>query len=182
MEANLNLSVYWTLLKYGEWNLFIAATSKGLCYVGSQKKPFEECSDWVKSRLPGSVLVQDDAFMQPYSKEIIEYFQGNRKSFNLPLDFTGTPFQLEVWKALREIPFGLTESYSEIANRIGKPASVRAVGSAIGANPVLITIPCHRVIGKNGSLTGYRGGLEMKTQLLQLEREPALVDRSKQHV
>jgi methylated-DNA-[protein]-cysteine S-methyltransferase len=76
-----------------------------------------------------------------------------------------------VWNALCEIPYGQTQSYSDIANYIAKPASVRAVGTAIGANPVLISVPCHRVIGKNGSLTGYRGGLDMKTKLLQLENE-----------
>ncbi len=98
-----------------------------------------------------------------------------RKNFTIPFDFHGTTFQLDVWKALSEIPYGQTKSYSEIANQIQKPRAVRAVGSAIGANPILITVPCHRVIGKNGALTGYRGGMEMKTKLLKLEHNNALI-------
>ena len=86
------------------------------------------------------------------------------------MDLHGTPFQMAVWEALRKIPFGVTVSYTDIAERIGKPSSVRAVGTAIGANPVLITVPCHRVIAKSGKLTGYRGGLDMKEQLLGLEK------------
>ncbi len=144
----------------------------------SQNKSFEELSDWAKSRFPGSVLVQDDKKLQPYAAELIEYLQGKRRSFTVPFDFHGTAFQIAVWNALCEIPYGQTQSYSDIANYIQKPAAVRAVGAAIGANPVLITVPCHRVIGKNGSLTGYRGGLDMKTQLLHLERENSWVERS----
>lgn len=168
-ETKTNQVIYWTALVHEEWKIYIAATSKGLCYVGSQNKPMEELADWVANRFPNGVLVQDDAKTEPYATELIEYFQGKRKSFSIPFDFYGTPFQLAVWTALCAIPYGQTQSYSDIANQIKKPAAVRAVGAAIGANPVLISVPCHRVIGKNGSLTGYRGGLEMKTKLLQLE-------------
>lgn len=84
------------------------------------------------------------------------------ETFTIPIDVYGTAFQLAVWNTVREIPYGETHSYSEIAERIQKPNAVRAVGTAVGANPLLITIPCHRVIGKNGKLTGFRGGLEMK--------------------
>jgi methylated-DNA-[protein]-cysteine S-methyltransferase len=163
--------IYWTLMVNDIWNLYVAATSKGLCYVGSPNKPFEELSMWVKKRFPNSELVQNDEKLRPYVTEINEYLQGNRKSFTEPYDFHGTPFQLAVWEALCEIPYGHTKSYSDIAESIQKPAAVRAVGSAIGANPVLISVPCHRVIGKNGKLTGFRGGMGMKTKLLQIERE-----------
>ena len=88
----------------------------------------------------------------------------------MPIDLHGTPFQQIVWKALQEIPYGQTVSYSDIAERIEKPNAVRAVGTAIGANPVLIIVPCHRVIAKSGKLGGFRAGLEMKEQLLELER------------
>ncbi len=181
MKEKTNPAIYWTLFVHEEWKLYIATTSKGLCYVGSQNKLFEELDDWVKRRFPGSTLVQDDERLQPYTIELFEYLQGKRKTFTVPFDFEGTPFQLAVWKALCEIPYGQTQSYSDIANHIQKPASVRAVGAAIGANPVLITVPCHRVIGKNGSLTGYRGGLDMKTQLLKLEREYSFVEGNPQH-
>lgn len=170
MEKNYNVTMYWMLLTHEDWNIYIAATSKGLCYVGSQDKPFEELAFWAKNKFPGSELIQDDEKLQVYATELIEYFQGKRQGFTVPFDFHGTPFQLAVWNALCEIPYGQTQSYSDIANDIQKPASVRAVGTAIGANPILVTVPCHRVIGKNGSLTGYRGGLDMKTKLLQLER------------
>lgn len=169
-------TVYWTLFVYEQWQMYIAATSNGLCYVGSQNKPFEELSNWVKKHLPNRELVQNDEKLQPYSSELTEFFQGQRKTFEQPLDLYGTQFQMSVWKALLEIPYGQTKSYSEIAAHIQKPASVRAVGAAIGANPVLIMVPCHRVIGKNGTLTGYRGGLEMKKHLLQLESESLLVE------
>jgi methylated-DNA-[protein]-cysteine S-methyltransferase len=164
-------TIYWSLLVHEAWSLYMAATSNGLCYVGSQNKPFDELRDWAAARFPGSGLVRDDERLQPYAAELTEYLQGTRKAFTLPFDYRGTEFQLAVWKTLCDIPYGRTKSYSDIAEQIRKPAAVRAVGAAIGANPVLITIPCHRVVGKNGSLTGYRGGLDMKTRLLQLERE-----------
>jgi methylated-DNA-[protein]-cysteine S-methyltransferase len=185
-KANANSTIYWTLVVHNGWSLYMAATEKGLCYVGSQNKPFEQLDEWTRSRFPDGVLVQDEVKLQPYVEQIVEYFQGIRTSFTIPFDFRGTTFQLAVWDALCEIPYGQTRSYSDIAYHIQKPASVRAVGAAIGANPVLITVPCHRVIGKNGSLTGYRGGFDMKTELLRLEREsaPAPVEagRSPLHV
>ncbi|MGG2197923.1 methylated-DNA--[protein]-cysteine S-methyltransferase [Paenibacillus sp.] len=175
MESSLNSAIYWTLLTYEDWRLHVAATPEGLCYVGSPNQPFEAMADWICLRFPGRTLVQHDEELKPYGNELIEYLQGKRRSFSVLSDLRGTPFQVAVWNALGEIPYGQTVSYSDIATRIRKPASVRAVGGAIGANPVLITVPCHRVIGKNGALTGYRGGMDMKTKLLQLEREGSLV-------
>lgn len=171
MKAQNKTPIYWSLLNYKDWNLYIAATEKGLCYVGSQNKRFEELSVWAEKRFPGNALVENGEKLKPYAAELKEYLKGARKDFTVPFDFHGTEFQVAVWNALGEIPFGETKSYSDIATHINKPAAIRAVGAAIGANPVLITVPCHRVIGKNGSLTGYRGGLEMKTQLLDLERK-----------
>ncbi len=153
------------------WKLFIAATPSGLCYVGSQVAPLTELNNWTKRSCPSCLLVQDDERLISYVSEIREYLQGNRRDFTIPFDLQGTPFQLAVWSALCEIPYGSTRSYSDIAHHIQKPSAVRAVGTAIGANPVLITVPCHRVVGKNGSLTGYRGGLSMKAELLKLERQ-----------
>ncbi len=170
METKNNSSLYWSLLKFKDWQLYIASTSKGLVFVGSQNKPFEELVEWAKKRFPGSTLVEDDEMLAPYVVEITQYLEGKRKTFTVPFEYVGTPFQQAVWDALCEIPYGQTKSYSDIANAINKPAAVRAVGAAIGANPVLLTVPCHRVTGKNGSLTGYRGGLEMKTLLLDLEK------------
>jgi methylated-DNA-[protein]-cysteine S-methyltransferase len=168
---SLNTTIYWILLKHKDWNMYIAATSKGLCFVGPQNRPFEELSVWAQTRFPGSSLIENTEKLHSYAAQLIEYLEGERTSFTIPFDYKGTAFQLAVWNALCEIPYGQTKSYSDIANAINKPTAVRAVGAAIGKNPILITVPCHRVIGKNGSLTGFRGGLEMKTQLLDLERK-----------
>ena len=107
-------------------------------------------------------------------KQIKEYEDENRKEFNLPLHLIGTEFQKQVWNALLEIPFGETRTYQEIAIRIGKPKALRAVGGACNRNPIGIIIPCHRVIGKNGSLTGYAGGLFYKELLLKHEKDGKL--------
>jgi methylated-DNA-[protein]-cysteine S-methyltransferase len=106
-------------------------------------------------------------------KQLGEYFAGVRRVFELPLDMAGTEFQKQVWQALLSIPFGETRSYAQIAAQIGRPAAVRAVGAANGRNPVSIIAPCHRVIGSNGQLTGFAGGLEIKAQLLALEAPQA---------
>jgi methylated-DNA-[protein]-cysteine S-methyltransferase len=103
------------------------------------------------------------------AKQLAEYFAGRRRLFDIPLALRGTPFQLAVWEELQRIPYGDTIPYVELAHRIGKPSAVRAVGAANGANPVPVIVPCHRVIGANGSLTGYGGGIERKQFLLALE-------------
>lgn len=176
METKNKSTLYWSLLKFKDWKFYIALTSKGLCYVGSPNKPFEELCEWAKKRFPGSPLIEDGEKLEPYVVEITQYLEGKRKTFTVPFDYNGTAFQLAVWNELCEIPFGQTKSYSDIANNINKPVAVRAVGTTIGANPVLIAVPCHRVVGKNGSLTGYRGGLEMKALLLDLERQNSSSD------
>ncbi|MDI1229032.1 MAG: methylated-DNA--[protein]-cysteine S-methyltransferase [bacterium] len=102
-------------------------------------------------------------------RQLKEYFAGTRNRFDLPLDFNGTPFQKKVWAALCRIPFGETRSYGDIAKQVGSPKAVRAVGSANGKNPISIIAPCHRVIGANGKLTGFAGGLPVKEFLLGLE-------------
>jgi methylated-DNA-[protein]-cysteine S-methyltransferase len=104
-------------------------------------------------------------------KQLTEYFSGKRKVFEIKVNPAGTSFQKSIWNELLKIPYGETVSYSEIAERIGNPKSVRAVGLANGSNPVSIIIPCHRVIGKNGSLVGYGGGIENKRYLLELEKK-----------
>lgn len=101
--------------------------------------------------------------------QLTEYFSGDRTEFDLPLSLHGTEFQQKVWNALREIPYGETRTYKEIAEIVGSPKGCRAVGMANNRNPIAIVIPCHRVIGNNGSLTGYAGGLELKEYLLELE-------------
>ncbi|MBS1816004.1 MAG: methylated-DNA--[protein]-cysteine S-methyltransferase [Acidobacteria bacterium] len=102
-------------------------------------------------------------------QQLVEYFQGKRKEFSVVLDMRGTTFQKNVWEALLAIPFGETRSYGQLAKELGKPGAMRAVGAANGRNPISIIVPCHRVIGTNGKLTGFAGGLETKAHLLALE-------------
>src|SRR3954469_18995037 len=112
---------------------------------------------------------RDDALLEPARRQLSEYFAGERSEFGLPLRPSGGPFQLQVWAALLKIPYGETASYGEIAREIGHPTAFRAVGAANGQSPIAIVVPCHRVIGSNGSLTGYGGGLPAKRALLDLE-------------
>ncbi len=115
---------------------------------------------------------RDDNGWTTARKQLTEYFEGTRKEFDLPFQFRGTPFQRRVWDALRTIPFGTTVTYSEIAGDVSAPDAVRAVGAAVGRNPLSIVVPCHRVVGSNGSLTGFAGGLERKHWLLEHEQAP----------
>lgn len=112
-----------------------------------------------------------DAIEEELKKELSEYFNGSRREFKIPLAPEGTSFQKQVWEALRRIPYGRTRSYKEIAEEIGNPKAFRAVGLANNKNPISIIVPCHRVIGSDGSLVGYAGGLGVKKQLLELEQK-----------
>lgn len=116
----------------------------------------------------------DHPVLRETARQLTEYFAGARTAFDLPLDFQGTDFQKQVWAQLLAIPFGQTRSYGEIARALGNPNAMRAVGAANGRNPISIIAPCHRVIGANGKLTGFAGGLEAKAHLLALESRPAL--------
>jgi methylated-DNA-[protein]-cysteine S-methyltransferase len=129
---------------------------------------------WENDNLPCTLwnpLREDkkNAVLLEAERQLNEYFVGKRQKFSLKLDFTGTSFQKKVWAALLTIPFGETRSYGDIAKQIGIPKAVRAVGAANGRNPISIIAPCHRVIGANGKLTGFGGGLDVKAKLLALE-------------
>jgi methylated-DNA-[protein]-cysteine S-methyltransferase len=115
------------------------------------------------------------------AEQLHEYFRGERQSFDLKLAPRGTDFQLACWRALQRIPYGETRSYSDVAREIGRPAAVRAVGAANGANPIPIVIPCHRVVGSNGSLTGFGGGIETKRWLLALESPQRAIQPPPRH-
>ena len=119
---------------------------------------------------PQKALLQTTELLSMATIQLDEYFQGKRTVFSLPFKLTGTPFQLAVWKELQNIPYGKTTSYKEIAQKINKPKAYRAVGMANNKNPLPIIIPCHRVIGSNGKLIGYAGGLKLKNYLLELEQ------------
>jgi O-6-methylguanine DNA methyltransferase len=144
----------------------LITSSKGIVCFEPEEHAVSRVSRWKKK---GVHLEERSSLGNSVVRELDAYFAGRLQKFTLPLDLRGTTFQKAVWNALLEIPYGETRSYSDIARGIGKPAAVRAVGLANGANPVSIIVPCHRVIGKRGDLVGYGGGLERKRALLELE-------------
>ena len=137
---------------YGEWE--ICASERGIMGVSAQ------CSDRP---------LQENIVSRQAARELQAYFAGQRTTFTVPLDLNGTPFQRAVWQSLLQIPYGISLSYGQVAEQLGKPKAVRAVGQAIGRNPCLILVPCHRVLGKDRRLTGFSAGLELKKALLVLE-------------
>jgi methylated-DNA-[protein]-cysteine S-methyltransferase len=161
--------VYWGTVHFRTWTFYLAATSKGLCSLMLPNASFEAMHNWIIKHIPNAQLTENPEYVRSYTQQLLEYLQGERKTFDVMLDMRGTPFQLSVWNALMRIPYGKTCSYAQIAEEIHKPKAVRAVGAANGANPVPIIVPCHRVIGKDGTLTGYGGGLDVKEELLRLE-------------
>ncbi|MFT9820502.1 methylated-DNA--[protein]-cysteine S-methyltransferase [Lysinibacillus sp. NPDC056185] len=162
--------LYVDTLTYAQGDMYIVASDEGLVYIGTPNASFEEVEVWAKKPFKGYRFEENKEKLQRYVKQLTAYFNKELTEFDVPVHVKGTQFQLAVWNALKELPYGTTTTYSDIAHRIGNPKAVRAVGSAIGANPILAIIPCHRVIGKDGKLTGFRSGLAMKEFLLELER------------
>ena len=155
--------MYYCYLKTPIGDLLLAGEDEALSLVafpeGSMRRDPEP--DWI----------YNEKQFADARQQLTEYFAGERKEFNLPLSLAGTEFQLRVLEELRHIPYGETTSYGDIAARIGKPKAMRAVGAANGRNPIPIIVPCHRVIGSSGDLTGFGGGLDAKQALLRLEAE-----------
>lgn len=137
---------------------------KGVHFRGQKHEPKPQ-PDWQRA--------DDEPVLAQAREQLAEYFAGRRKRFELPLAPEGTPFQRAVWQALLAVPFGATSTYGAIAHAVGRPTAARAIGAAIGANPIGIVVPCHRIIGRDGTLTGYAGGIERKSRLLALEGSAA---------
>ena len=158
------MSLFNTFMDSPVGRLKLVASDKGLAAV-----LWENDSP---RRVPLTDLKEDanHPVLRKAEQQLREYFAGKRRSFSLPLDMQGTPFQKDVWQALLDIPFGETRSYGELARLLGRPSASRAVGAANGRNPLSIVVPCHRVIGTSGKLTGFAGGIETKAHLLDLER------------
>ena len=165
-------TIYYQFLIHNGWKIYIAATEKGICYLGTEHSSLDELFNICKKQFPDCNLKEAKGELSLYQTQLTEYFDGLRTEFTFNFDFRGTTFQMNVWNALSQIPYGSTYCYSDIANKIDNPKAVRAVGTAIGSNPIAIVIPCHRVLGKNGSLTGFSGGLDVKEKLLILEKIP----------
>jgi methylated-DNA-[protein]-cysteine S-methyltransferase len=167
-SENVAATTYWHEIATPIGALLLAGDSRGLSCVGFQAGPraMRPHPDWVRSA---------DAFPAAI-EQLAAYFAGSLREFSLDLAPRGTPFQLEVWAALRLIPYGETLSYGALARRLGHPHGARAVGLANGANPLPVIVPCHRVIGADGSLTGFGGGLPIKRALLALEGADCVSD------
>lgn len=161
--------MYYCYLETPIGDLLLAGDEEALALVGFPQGSMRHDPepDWIYNEKP---------FVEA-RKQLAEYFAGDRKSFELPLKLTGTEFQVRVLEELQRIPYGETKSYRDIAERIGRPKAVRAVGAANGRNPIPIIIPCHRVIGSHGELTGFGGGLDTKEALLRLEAENSALMR-----
>lgn len=155
----------------GIGELILGSSGGRLCLLGFGH---EEMGGAVAGRIKkglGAVFVeQDDEVLAETRRQIDEYLNGRRREFDIPLLLMGTDFQRSVWNALMQVPYGATSTYRQIAEEIGSPKAVRAVGSACRANPIAIIVPCHRIIGSTGGLVGYGGGLPLKERLLKLEQ------------
>ena len=143
--------------------LKLVASSAGLAAIMWEKDGPDRVRLGALSEAP------DNPVLSQTERQLLEYFEGKRRAFALPLAFNGTPFQTMVWRALLTIPYGETRTYAQVARQIGRPTAMRAVGAANGRNPISIVAPCHRVIGSSGALTGFAGGLEIKRRLLDME-------------
>jgi AraC family transcriptional regulator of adaptative response/methylated-DNA-[protein]-cysteine methyltransferase len=163
-----DLTIHYTIADSPLGKMLVAATDAGLCTVafGSLESELE---DDLASRFPASERKRDEANLGAMVKQILAQLTEHPVTLELPLDVRATVFQRRVWEALRRIPRGQTRTYSQIAEEIGQPTAVRAVARACATNPVAVVVPCHRVIGSDGKLTGYRWGVERKKKLLELE-------------
>ena len=166
-------SIVTTMLESPLGPLLAAATDDGICLLEyTDRRMLETSLTDLRKRLGCPIVPGEHKYLNQLRQELAEYFAGDRRDFTVPLSSAGTPFQQKVWQELQQIPHGTTISYDELARRIGQPTAQRAVARANGMNRICILIPCHRVIGKDGSLTGYGGGLWRKRLLLELERAP----------
>lgn len=159
-----NQTLYTEVFQINDRDYLVGATDEGLAYFGYPEA--EECRKFFKGY---QIVAEGNSFTRQAGSQLTEYFAGERQQFQLPLDLVGTEFQRQVWQGLLQVPFGETVSYSQLAEELQRPQSVRAVANAVGRNPLMVVVPCHRVLGKDGSLTGFRGGLPLKITLLELE-------------
>jgi methylated-DNA-[protein]-cysteine S-methyltransferase len=165
-------TLYWASVPGPRGACVVMATENGVCWTGTPGTPADMGLAWARRKMEIEQVIEGEKIspLQKAVDELSRYMAGEPLRFTCPLDMHGTPFQVAVWQELLHIPYGETRSYLDIAQTIGQHAAVRAVGAANGANPIAIIIPCHRVIGSNGSLTGYSGGLPTKQWLLALEK------------
>lgn len=160
-------------IKYYDFNtpfgkMFLFFSSKGIVSISLPNEKEEDVFNYINKKYGSTEKVESNQY--EFHEQIIQYFKGNLKYFSLNLDLQGTEFQKKVWAELLNIPYGETRTYKDIAQYIGSPKGYRAVGRALNTNPIPIIVPCHRVIGSNGQLVGFAGGLGLKEKLLELEK------------
>ncbi len=154
--------------------LVAGSTRDGVCMLEfSSRKRLEAQLAGLRRRFQTTVVSGRNAHLEKLERQLAEYFAGRRRRFSVRLVVRGSPFQSRVWKELERIPYGETRTYGDLARTLGAPSASRAVGHANGSNPVSILLPCHRLVGKDGSLTGYGGGVWRKRKLLELEQSPS---------
>lgn len=163
-------TIYQTTINIQDYQLTLYKTDRGLALVTTMMdQPDNFAENWLTKTFNNYQLVQAQDLFEREQAQLEAYFDGDSIVFDFPIDLYGTSFQKIVWRQLQQVPYGETYSYSELANAIDRPEAVRAVSRAIGQNPLLIVVPCHRVIGKNKKLTGFRSGLALKQALINLE-------------
>lgn len=165
----MNQAIIYTRLDSPIGLVWLAASQVGVCAIGLGSEQPGSFFSWLSKHVGPEPPHDNRQPLTTVVNQLREYFSSTRREFDLPLDIRGTDFQKAVWAEVALIPYRTTETYGEIARRIGKPGAARAVGGAVGANPLPVLIPCHRVMGAGGRLTGYGAGLEIKAALLQVE-------------
>ncbi len=166
---NKNTTVFYDVYSYHQLPFYLASVDDKIITVTLGNENLDDLTKWVHRYYPSANIKKDPSPLSELAHQLDEYFSQSRQTFDIPILMHGTPFQTRVWEALRTISYGETVSYEEVAIRMGRSNGFRAVGAAIGANPIGIVVPCHRVVGKSGHLTGFGGGLELKRELLQNE-------------
>lgn len=167
----IGMDIHYTISESPIGRMLVGATRKGVCLVRFGDSD-EELESGLRREYPYAVKKRDDEALLSWRDALLEHLRGHTPDARLPLDIQATAFQKRVWNYLRQIPRGRTRSYADVANAIGNPKAVRAVAQACATNPVAVAIPCHRVIGSDGSLTGYAWGVEKKKKLLEMEKRP----------
>lgn len=149
--------------------LTVVKSERGVCFIALPSNTMAHIRSWLRRFFPDETLMSTPASFERERQELQEYLQGRRKRFSFPLDHRNTPFSIKVLDEVCRVPYGATATYGTIARRVGHSRAARAVGTALAANPLALVIPCHRIIGTNGTMTGYSGGIALKEQLMDLE-------------